>query len=334
MRDILITPPIRTPLTSSDGDAPAGTAPDSSSVTRTTRDWWLYWNRLGDQANANAKLVSQGTHADRPTATDSPDGALYVESDRGAIYQNQNGVWRYVAGTMWGTVTPDQRPTDLGVNDGGFDFRGTDDAREFIWSQTQWIEVTEVRYGTHAGRPNPLDVANGALYVEFDRGGVIYQNQNNVWKYLAGTMFGTLSPDQRPTDLGVNDGGFDFRTSVAPPREFIWSQTAWVETTPPVPATQSVVTASRALGGIYQNTGTTPRYASVGVIINGGANVAIQAYCDASPSPATIVIASYGAGVTVSTMAPLFFIILPGYYYKVVSSSGTGASLNVWTEWQ
>jgi hypothetical protein len=232
MPDILITPPIRTPLTSSDGDAAAGTTRDSSGVTRTTRDWWLYWDRLGAQANSNAKLVTQGTHEDRPTATDSPDGALYVESDRGAIYQNQNGVWRYVAGTMWGTVTPDQRPTDLGVNDGGFDFRGTDDAREFIWSQTQWIEVTEVRYGTHAGRPNPLDVANGALYVEFDRGGVIYQNQNNVWKYLAGTMWGTLSPDQRPTDLGVNDAGFDFRTSVDPPREFIWSQTAWVEVTP------------------------------------------------------------------------------------------------------
>jgi hypothetical protein len=231
MPDILITPPIRTPLTSSDTDAIVGTAPDSSGVTRTTRDWWLYWNRLGDQANANAKLVSQGTHADRPTATDSPDGALYVESDRGTIYQNQNGVWRYVAGTMWGTVTPDQRPTDLGVNDGGFDFRGTDDAREFIWSQTQWIEVTEVRYGTHAGRPNPLDVANGALYVEFDRGGVIYQNQNNVWKYLAGTMWGTVSPDQRPTDLGVNDGGFDFR-GTDQQREFIWSQTAWIDVTP------------------------------------------------------------------------------------------------------
>jgi hypothetical protein len=231
MPDILVTPPIRTPLTSSDGDGTTGGASDSGSVTRTTRDWWLYWNRLGAQANSNAKLVTQGTHADRPTATDSPDGALYVESDRGVIYQNQNGVWRYVAGTMWGTVTPDQRPTDLGVNDGGFDFRGTDDAREFIWSQTQWIEVTEVRYGTHAGRPNPLDVVNGALYVEFDRGGVIYQNQNNVWKYLAGTMWGTLSPDQRPTDLGVNDAGFDFRATDQQ-RELIWSQTVWVETTP------------------------------------------------------------------------------------------------------
>ena len=44
-------------------------------------------------------------------------------------------------------------------------------------------------------------------------------------------MWGTLSPDQRPTDLGTHDAGFDFRTTDAPPREFIWSQTAWVETT-------------------------------------------------------------------------------------------------------
>jgi hypothetical protein len=255
MPDTLVTPPIRTPLTSSNGDTTTSGASDNSSVTRTTRDWWLYWNRLGAQANSNAKLVTQGTHADRPTATDSPDGAIYVETDRGAIYQARNGVWQYLAGTMWGTVTPDQRPTDLGVNDGGFDFRGTDDAREFIWSQTQWIEVTEVRYGTHAGRPNPLDVVNGALYVEFDRGGAIYQNQDNVWKYLAGTMFGTLSPDQRPTDLGVNDAGFDFR-GTDQQREFIWSQTVWVEVSPVTGALNlthpNVVTKVGAAGQIVE----------------------------------------------------------------------------------
>jgi hypothetical protein len=270
MPDILVTPPIRTPLTSSNGDSTTAATPDSGGVTRTTRDWWLYWNRLGAQANSNAKLVTQGTHADRPTATDSPDGALYVESDRGAIYQNQNGVWRYVAGTMWGTVTPDQRPTDLGVNDGGFDFRGTDDAREFIWSQTQWIEVTEVRYGTHAGRPNPVDVANGALYVEFDRGGVIYQNQDNVWKYLAGTMWGTLSPDQRPTDLGVNDAGFDFRATDQQ-REFIWSQTVWVEVSP-VPQTpwlSDIDGANHSLGNVAHAGIGTPANPAVPLEVRG-----------------------------------------------------------------
>jgi hypothetical protein len=237
MPDTLITPPIRTPLISSNGDDTAGTAPDSRSVTRTTRDWWLYWNRLGNQANSNAKLVTQGTHADRPGAADSPDGALYVESDRGAIYQAQNGVWQYLAGTMWGTLSPDQRPADLGVNDAGFQFRTVDSdplytAREFLWSQSEWIEITPVLYGTHAARPAGVSAPARCLYVETDRGNVIYQNQNGTWHYLAGTMFGTLSPDQRPADLGVNDAGFDFRTSVAPPRQFIWSQTAWIETTP------------------------------------------------------------------------------------------------------
>jgi hypothetical protein len=70
------------------------------------------------------------------------------------IYQNQNNVWKYLAGTMWGTLSPDQRPTDLGVNDGGFDFRGTDQQREFIWSQSAWIEVTPVTGALNLTHPN------------------------------------------------------------------------------------------------------------------------------------------------------------------------------------
>ena len=231
MPDTLITPPIRSPLMEKPGE---GHEPWARTASR---DWWLYWDRLGDRANLNARLVTQGTHADRPDAAGLPDGAIYIESDRGAIYQNQNGVWQYLAGTMWGTLSPDQRPTDLGVNDAGFEFRSVDSnplftAREFLWSQSTWIEITPVLYGTHAARPSGVNAPARCLYVETDRGNVIYQNQNGTWHYLAGTMFGTLSPDQRPTDLGVNDVGFDFRTSVPPPRQFIWSQSAWVEVTP------------------------------------------------------------------------------------------------------
>jgi hypothetical protein len=65
----------------------------------------------------------------------------------------------------------------------------------------------------------------------------MFQNQLGHWVYIAGTMWGTLSPDQRPTDLGIYDAGFTFRSTVAPPREFIWNQTAWVETTPLVDPT-------------------------------------------------------------------------------------------------
>lgn len=180
----------------------------------------------------------QGTHNGRPAPGDAPDGALYVESDRTVLYSNINGAWHYIGGTMWGTINPDQRPTDLGVNDAGFDFRTVDQpAREFIWSQAYWVEVTPVRFGTHAQRlaVDVTRVIEQMLWVETDRT-VLYQlmlvsGSTPVWQYIAGTMWGTLSPDQRPADLGTHDAGFDFR-GTDQQREFIWSQGAWIEVTP------------------------------------------------------------------------------------------------------
>ena len=177
--------------------------------------------------------TTYGAHADRPDPGSVADGTVYIEFDRGSVYQNQDGVWQYITGTMWATLSPDLRPTDLGTHDGGFDFRTTDDpAREFIWSQTEWIEATPVRFGTHAQRLAVVvaDVIDQMIWVETDRSNVIYQLQSGVWWFLAGTMWGTLSPDHRPSDLGVHDAGFDYR-GTDQQREFIWSQTAWVETT-------------------------------------------------------------------------------------------------------
>ena len=182
-----------------------------------------------------ASTTIEGTHANRPDPSTVPDGSIYVEFDRGVLYCNENGVWQYIAGTMYALLNPDQRPTDLGPNDAGFEFRSIDSdpnyaPRQFLWSQTEWVETTMVLYGTHAARP-PADEQTPprTIYVESDRG-AIYQHQAAVWQYLAGTMWGTLVPDQRPTDLGTHDAGFDFR-GTDQQREFIWSQTAWVETT-------------------------------------------------------------------------------------------------------
>jgi hypothetical protein len=156
------------------------------------------------------------------------DGVLYVESDRGVVYYNNQGFWVYLAGTMWDTVNPDHRPTDLGPQDANFDYRGTDIAREFIWTGYKWVETTVVRYGFHADRL-ALVVANvidGELFIEWDRPFVIYQAQGGYWHYIGGTMWGTYSPDQRPTDLGARDAGFDFRgTDIV--RQSLWSGTAW-----------------------------------------------------------------------------------------------------------
>jgi len=226
-----IIPPIRTSLMTKNG-VPFST---ENGDIQTAREWWLYWNRLGDQANLSSLQATEGLHGDRPVPDNMPDGAIYVESDRGVIYQLQSGDWVYVAGIMYGTISPDQRPTDLGANDGGFAFTATDTlasdtGRTFAWSGTAWIETSQVLYGTHANRPLPAAAPARCLYAEADRG-PLYQNQLGKWVYIAGTMWGTISPDQRPTDLGMFDAGFTFRTNVAPAREFIWSGTAWIEVT-------------------------------------------------------------------------------------------------------
>jgi hypothetical protein len=188
--------------------------------------------------------ATQGTHATRPDAAGAnvPDGALYTESDRTVLYYAAGGQWYYLAGEMYGTLKPDQRPTDLGVNDAGFFFRATDNdpqysGREFGWSGGNWIEVTPALWGAHSARLalTIADQINGELYVEADRSGVIYQLQGSTWHFLAGAMYGTLSPDQRPAGLGPNDAGFTFRTTDTAAnyraREFIWSGGEWVETT-------------------------------------------------------------------------------------------------------
>lgn len=217
-------PPIRTALEDIESIALSGR---TDNPPRTEKSWYLYWQKTGARLSG---LITYGTHADRPSPGKMPDGAFYVETDRNMLYQNSNGAWHYLAGTMWGTFVPDERPTDLGVNDGGFWFRGTDQAREHMWTQTQWLDVTAARYGLHADRQPAAQVMDSQLYIETDRSNVIYQMQAGAWHYLAGTMYGTLAPDQRPVDLGVNDGGFEFRATDQQ-RHFIWSQTAWVEVT-------------------------------------------------------------------------------------------------------
>lgn len=97
---------------------------------------------------------------------------------------------------------------------------------------------------------------------------------------------------------------------------------------------QGVVTGSRALNTVFQNTSTTkPMFVSV-TIESTTASV-FQAITDNAASPTTIVAQAGMAsgppsGVPVSARFPILFIVLPGNYYKV---SG-GGSLITWTEWQ
>jgi len=242
----LTIPPYRAALlTGADGTPMVRASGPDSELVMTERQWYMFWQNLAAQLNANTHdieglgdLVTYGNHADRPDPGPWPDGALYVEQDRGSVlYQNQGGTWVYIAGIMYGTLAPDQRPADLGpAADAGFQFRTTTDpARAFAWNGGQWVETTPTRYGTHAERlaETIADLVSGMLWMETDRGDVSYQNQGGVWQYITGTMYGTLSPDQRPTDLtAAQDAGFQFRTNVDPARAFAWSGGSWIETTP------------------------------------------------------------------------------------------------------
>ena len=241
----LTIPPYRAALlTGADGTPMVRAAGPDSKQIQTELQWYMFWQDVARQINAGSEaidslegLVTFGNHLDRPDGRFQHDGALYVEVDRGSVlYQNQGGVWQYIAGIMYGTLVPDQRPADLGpAADAGFQFRTTTDpARAFTWNGGEWVETTPIRYGTHAERlAAPIaDLVSGMLWMETDRGSVIYQNQGGTWLFLNGTMWDTMSPDNRPTDLGVHDAGFLYRSTDAPAREFVWNQVAWVETTP------------------------------------------------------------------------------------------------------
>jgi len=230
-----------------------------------TGPWVMFFRWLAGQVLEALNDYLQGTHAERLALAEPANyrpGTLYWEEDRTVLYQVRIDAagepqWVYVLGTMEAPLA--SRPADLGPYDAGFQFAATDTGQLYVWDGTAWVDVSRypyATYGTHAARlAQPVGtLTDGALWAETDRGNALYQIQAGVWWYIAGTMFGTLAPDQRPADLGVHDAGFCFRTSVPPAREFLWSQTAWVEITPQSSTVQAAyATGNMALTTIPQN---------------------------------------------------------------------------------
>jgi hypothetical protein len=92
-----------------------------------------------------------------------------------------------------------------------------------------------------------------------------------------------------------------------------------------VPCTQAIVTASRALGTVYQNTSGTTIIVTVSAY--GAAGYEIDAYVEAGDTtPDTLV--AYSGGV--ADVTSVTFCVPDQSYYKVTQS---GATLAYWTEW-
>lgn len=138
-------------------------------------------------------------------------------------------------------------------------------------------------------------------------------------------------------DSAVSDDGVD--VILALPLKF---SDATIQTTAAVnnaPTSQSanLAGATRTLDANYYNPstpGSKPIYVSVVASVGGGPALTIYAMCSLGSSPSTptqIVAYEQGSGAAGSHAHNLFFIVLPGYAYRVVN--GGGATLQYWTEW-
>jgi len=97
---------------------------------------------------------------------------------------------------------------------------------------------------------------------------------------------------------------------------------------------QAVVTGSRALGTVYHNTGATAMIVSVTMQFS-TTNQTIQYLTDSSNPPTTLVDQLYTgtSGIGGGANIPITFVVLPGNYYKVAQTFGSGGSIGIWTEW-
>lgn len=101
----------------------------------------------------------------------------------------------------------------------------------------------------------------------------------------------------------------------------------WKLTIPlPFPS-QNVVTGSRALTTIYQNTSGKTMYVSA--TVEGNTNANFHVYTDANPTPTTLVkeVQIYNNAAN----AAVDFMVLPNNYYYI--DSPAGAALQIWVEW-
>lgn len=126
-------------------------------------------------------------------------------------------------------------------------------------------------------------------------------------------------------NIVLASGGIQFADATVQTSAAVNSNAVTVQS----PPAAYVTTPSRVLGATYQNTGTKPRFVSVALA---GSNVNVtNVYVDSSATPTTIV-GVYGIGSGnvpgIQNNGSIFFIVLPGYYYKAL-----GGTLLTWTEW-
>ena len=107
------------------------------------------------------------------------------------------------------------------------------------------------------------------------------------------------------------------------------------------PTHQQIVTESRSLGAVYQNNTGVPLYVALDAICYASAPAEcakLRLYNDGSNPPTTTLTFDgihYGVASNPQLVVSLFFVVLPGNYYKVspIISGGAEVTLDRWVEW-
>jgi hypothetical protein len=171
--------PVKTPMLDANGNP--------------TKPWTGLFKQIGDSDAATCD-----THANRVanfTAATRDLGQFYYEVDRNVLYIDvlglsapQQPVWQYMAGTMQGTrFSPDQLPTDLGLNDAGFLFYGTDATQYFEWTGTAWkVLPGGFMSGGLAAIPTGLGLSDKGFIYEATDYEHMYRWTGTAWAYAHG----------------------------------------------------------------------------------------------------------------------------------------------------
>lgn len=180
--------------------------------------------------------VSSGTHAQRLAAT-PVDGNWFYETDRGALYVAISNNWILIVAIQNGSFA--SKPTDLGLNDGGFLWIAQNRGQILYWTGASWREVIGFYANTFANRPvdaaapDNTSLGTGIIFAATDYGNQqwYYDRAAVAWKYLGGGTYaqdtlaniGTIS-----ALLGANDIGFKFYATDYD-RLYQWTGTGWLD---------------------------------------------------------------------------------------------------------
>lgn len=97
---------------------------------------------------------------------------------------------------------------------------------------------------------------------------------------------------------------------------------------------QDVVTASRSLGTVFQNTTGKPMFVSISISLLDVTGIASVTALTDQANPPTTGVETIATNIVHTTIQNLVFIVLPGSFYKAnVDNAGQTNTLSKWTEW-